>query len=67
MFPTLFLAHKISVASPNPLVAQIKRWRNDLEDALFEIEEGNMRGVEDAVRILETMTHGMDAVLSSNR
>lgn len=62
-FPTLFPATKLAAAPENPLVAQVKRWRNDLEDALFEIEEGNVRGVEDAVRILETMTHSMDQAI----
>lgn len=44
---------------------QIRAWYHDVDDALASIEDGNARGLEDAVRGLSTLRDILDDVVRS--
>jgi hypothetical protein len=62
-FPLLELVAKIS--TPTVEMSQVQRWRDDLNDALFEMEGGTTREWEDGARMLEEVLHSMDAKLQT--
>lgn len=62
-FPALFAPH-IAVIRPTVEMSQVRSWREDLNDALFEMEDGTTRAWEEGVRRLEEILHSMDAKLT---
>lgn len=44
---------------------QLRSWWHDIDDALTSIEEGNVRGIEDAVRDLSNLRDHLDDVVRS--
>jgi hypothetical protein len=59
-FPLVFPLEKTAMTSDEHKDI-VKRWRNDLEDALFELGDGSAAGTERGIRILETLARDMDS------